>query len=207
MSGRHAAPRRTRTPRSDRRSRPWTPAVVALVGALGLGGGLGTQAFWTDAAEVQGSTLSSGTLNMLVDGNEGNPTAYPWIAIARTNLAPGESAAETLTIGNDGSVPFTVAIEGRAGGSLDPAQVSVTVVRGGTPTDDATYPRTETCTGGTAAWSGALTGTRSALFTEPAIAVAGSSVLCVVFTLSSGAPNSAQGQTYVPIFYLTATQS
>lgn len=181
--------------------------VVALVGALGLVGGLGTQAFWTDAAEVQASTLTSGTLNMLVDGQEGNPTAYPWVAIARTNLAPGESAAEVLTISNAGSVPFTVAVEGRAGGSLDPSQVSVSVVRGGTPTDDATYPRTETCTGGTPVWTGALTGTRAALFTEPAIAVSGSSALCVVFTLSNGAPNSAQGQTYVPVFYLGATQS
>lgn len=181
--------------------------MVALLGALGLVGGLGTHAFWTDAAEVQGSTLTSGSLNMLVDGQEGNPTAYAWVAIARTGLAPGESAAEALTISNAGTVPFTVAVDGRAGGSLDPSQVSVTVVRGGTPTDDATYPRTETCTGGTTVWTGALTGTRAALFDEPSLAVSASSVLCVVFTLSAAAPNTAQGQTYVPIFFLEATQS
>lgn len=181
--------------------------VVALVGALGLVGGLGTQAFWTDAAEVQGSTLTSGTLDLLVDGQQGNPTAYPWGEIARGDLAPGESAAEVLTLANAGSVPFTVAVEGRAGGSLDPSQVSVQVVQGGTATDDATYPRTEQCTGGTSVWTGTLSATRTALFTQPAIAAAASVDLCVVFTLSASAPNSAQGSTYAPVFYLEATQA
>lgn len=182
--------------------------VVAVVGAMGLVGGLGTQAFWTDAAEVQGSTLSSGTLNMLVDGQEGNPTAYPWGEIARGNLAPGESAAEVLTVTNAGSVPFAVAVEARVGGSLDPSHVTVTVVRGATATDDASYPREEDCSGGTGtAWTGTLTATRTALFTEAAIGAGLSVDLCVKFRLSPTAPNSAQGGTYAPVFYLAATQS
>ena len=93
MTGRHAAPRPTRTG-------PWQPGVVALVGALGLVGGFGTQAYWNDQATVTGATVTSGSLDLLVDGVQGNPSTYTWSSLSMTDMSPGESKAGTVTLSN-----------------------------------------------------------------------------------------------------------
>lgn len=200
MSGRHAAPR----PASGGARRA---AVVALVGALGLVGGLGTQAYWNDQATVAGTTLTSGSLDLLVDGQQGNPSTYTWSSLAMSDMAPGESKAATVTLSNAGSVPFTVAATGTASGNLDP-HVTARVVLSGAATTDSTYPRQETCTGGTQTFEDTLGNTGKTVISSTATMASGATrVVCVSLTLATTAPSSMQGKSYTPVFTFTATQA
>lgn len=198
MSGRHVA---------SRRPRPWVPAGVALVGALGLLGGLGTQAYWNDTATVAGQTVTSGSLDLTVDGQQGNPTTYSWTSLSMTDMAPGESKAGTITLGNAGSTPFTVSATAVASGNLDP-HVTARVVPGGAATSDSTYPRQEICTGGTETFNDTLGNSGKTVIASTAtVAPGGTLVLCVSLTLATNAPNSMQGKSYTPVFTFTATQA
>ena len=206
MSGRHAAPRRTRAPRSDRRSRPWTPAVVALVGALGLVGGLGTQAYWNDAATVSGATVTSGSLDLQVAGQD----SYTWTALSISDLAPGESTAESLTISNAGTTPFTVSIASEVSASTEAMRTAVvaTVRSGGAAsTVSATYPREEECAGTITYGPAALPVASTPVFgPSGTIDPGGSLTFCVLLALDAAADNATQSQTYAPSFQVTATQ-
>lgn len=180
---------------------------MALVGALGLAGGLGTQAYWNDAATVSGATITSGSLDLLVDGVQGNPSTYAWSSLAMTNMAPGESKAGTVTLSNAGTTPFTVSATATASGNLDP-HVTARVVLAGSATTDSTYPRQETCTGGTQTFNDTLGNTGKTVVSSTATMAAGTTlVVCVSLTLATNAPNSMQGKSYTPVFTLTATQA
>lgn len=200
MSGRHAAARPSRI------GGTWSPAVLALVGALGLTGGLGTQAYWNDTATVTGDTLTSGSLDLLVDGEQGNPTTYTWISLAMSDMAPGEAKAATLTLKNNGTTPFTVSATATASGNLDP-HVTARVVRAGSATTDTTYPRQEACNGGSQAFNETLGSSgKTVIASTSTINPGGTLVVCVSLTLATDAPNAAQGQSYTPVFVFTATQ-
>ena len=200
MTGRHAAPR-------PARSGVWRPGVVALVGALGLVGGLGTQAYWNDQATVTGQTVTSGSLDLLVDGEQGNPSTYPWASLSMTDMAPGESKAGTVTLSNGGTTPFTVSATATASGNLDP-HVTARVVLAGSATTDSTYPRQETCTGGTQTFNDTLGNSGKTVISSTSTMAAGATlVVCVSLTLATNAPNSMQGKSYTPVFTFTATQA
>lgn len=232
MSGRHALPRRSvaaagGTHRDDSRlavrrgpgrragggsaargARPWTPVIVALVGALGLVGGLGTQAYWNDVETVSGATVTSGSLDLKVEGQD----SYTWAALSMTNMAPGESTAESVTLTNSGTTPFTLSATAAATGSDANAlvsQVTMLVRLADTATSDVTYPRQETCS-----TAGTVTYNDQAVTTTPVTVVAGpvtvqpgdSTTVCVRLTLSPSAGNTLQGKTYTPSFVFTAVQ-
>lgn len=205
MTGRHAAPRRVVSRRV--RGGPWRPGIVALVGALGLVGGLGTQAYWNDQATVTGATVTSGTLDLLVDGVQGNPTTYSWSSLSMTDMAPGESKAGTVTLSNAGTTPFTVAATATASGNLDP-HVTARVVLAGSATTDTTYPRQEACAGGTQTFNDTLGNSGKTVIASTSTLAAGATlVVCVSLTLATNAPNSMQGKSYTPVFTFTATQA
>ncbi len=205
MTGRHVAPRRVVSRRV--RGGPWRPGIVALVGALGLVGGLGTQAYWNDQATVTGATGTSGTLDLLVDGVQGNPATYSWSSLSMTDMAPGESKAGTVTLSNAGTTPFTVAATATASGNLDP-HVTARVVLAGTATTDTTYPRQEACTGGTQTFNDTLGNSGKTVIASTSTMAAGATlVVCVSLTLATNAPNSMQGKSYTPVFTFTATQA
>ena len=200
MTGRHVASR-------PARSGVWRPGVVALVGALGLVGGLGTQAYWTDQATVAGQTVTSGSLDLLVDGQQGNPSTYTWTSLSMTDMAPGESKAGTVTLSNGGTTPFTVSATATASGNLDP-HVTARVVLAGSATTDSTYPRQETCTGGTQTFNDTLGNSGKTVISSTSTMAAGATlVVCVSLTLATNAPNSMQGKSYTPVFTFTATQA
>lgn len=202
MSGRHAAPRRT----APRPARPWTPVVVALVGALGLVGGLGTQAYWNDVETVSGATVTSGSLDLLVEGQQ----SYTWTALDLANIAPGESTAKVLTLNNAGTTPFTISVTGSASASdaalLD--AMRVTVVPGGTVNQTSVvYPRAEDCTGTPSFGPQALTGSETMVLTASDVVDPWDSLtICVRLQLDLAAANETQSDTYTPTFTLTATQ-
>ena len=201
MSGRHAASRPARRV-------PWVPVAAALVGALGLLGGLGTQAFWNDMASVSGTTVTSGTLDLKV----GEQDSYTWSALSIGDIAPGESTAESLTVSNAGSTPFTVSITGSsvtANETLRSA-LQVTVRTGSTATTtSATYPRVEGCsTTGSITFGPATLPAASTTVLGPSAAIpaGGSLTFCVLIAFSSSADNTLQSKTYQPSFVVTATQ-
>lgn len=195
-------------PRSvvPRHPRPWTPVVVALVGALGLVGGLGTQAYWSDVETVSGATVTSGSLDLQVAGQD----SYTWTALSIANMAPGESLAEALTLTNAGTTPFTVSITGAASASLDALRQAmlVTVTRGGgVVAGSAVYPRGEGCSGTTTYGPApvAIAGTPVLGPSDP-VAPGGSLTICVRLLLDAAADNTTQGDDYTPSFTITASQ-
>lgn len=203
MSGRHAAPR-------PRRSRPSIPVVLAFLGAFGLVGGWGTLAYWNDSAGVSGTTVASGSLDLKVGGQD----SYTWSALSISSMAPGESTAESLTISNAGTTPFTVTITSTVNPSGEAIRTAVlaTVASGGTAsTVSATYPRSESCGGsatyGTGQGSVLPSATTTVLGPSATIQPGGSLTFCVRLYFDSAAGNTTMGQTYAPSFTITATQA
>lgn len=204
------------------RAKPKQRGLIALplgaalaVGFIGTLGGAGTLAYWNDTATVQGGTATAGSLDVKVDGEQGNPTTYTWTALQMTDMAPGESVAAALPISNAGTTPFTFSASGTAtgvagsGGASMLPQVTVKVRVGGTASGKATtYPRKETCTGGTETFSAVLDGTVKTVVPTGAVMVPGESTsLCVTLELAAAAPNTVQGASITPTFVVTATQS
>jgi predicted ribosomally synthesized peptide with SipW-like signal peptide len=196
VSGRHAAPRRP----APRPARPWTPVVVALVGALGLVGGLGTQAYWNDVETVSGATITSGSLDLKVAGED----SYTWSGLSVEDLAPGEAHAAALTLTNAGTTPFTVTATGATNGSLA-GYLTFVVTTGGTPSTTTSYPRTGSCSG-TQTFSGLIGGGTTVLTASPTVPAGGTLTICVAVTLSIGTPEGEQDKSSQPIFDFTATQ-
>ena len=86
-------------------------AVLSLGLLLGLTQ-VGTLASWTDSATVQGGGFSSGTLDLKVGESAADQLTGQGGSWTHTNLtlaamAPGESVAKALTVGNGGSVALT----------------------------------------------------------------------------------------------------
>ena len=73
---------------------------------------VGTLASWTDSATVQGGNISSGTLDLTVGDSSANQLSGPggtwtYSTLTLAAMAPGESTAWPLTVGNGGSVALT----------------------------------------------------------------------------------------------------
>ncbi|ANH37490.1 hypothetical protein I601_1048 [Nocardioides dokdonensis FR1436] len=189
--------------------------MLLAVGFVGTLGGATTLAYWNDTATVQGGTATAGSLDVKVDGQQGNPTTYTWMALQMTEMAPGEIVAASLPISNAGTTPFTFTVSGTAtgvagsGGASMLPQVTVKVRVGGTASAKATaYPRKETCSGGTETFSAVLDGTAKPVVPTGAVMVPGGSTsMCVTLELAAGAPNTVQGASMTPTFVVTATQS
>lgn len=189
--------------------------ALLAVGFVGTLGGAGTLAYWNDTSTVQGGTVTAGSLDVKVDGQQGNPSSYAWKALQMTNMAPGERVAASLPISNAGTTPFTYAVTGAATGvpasgvaSMLP-QVTVKAYVGATASARATtYPRKETCSGGTEALTVVLDETTEPVVPSGAVLAPGeSTTLCVTLELAQAAPNDVQGATMTPTFVVTATQS
>lgn len=194
---------------SRRRARLPLLAVSLAVTAAAAAtvGGAGTLGWWNDTARAQGATLGSGSLDLTVDGAQGNPTAYAWTAMALASMAPGESRAAQLTLGNAGTTPFTVGVAVSGTGTLLP-HLAVTVVDGATAANSGSaYPRTGSCTGGGAAATVTPTGTpTTALAATATVPAAGSRTLCVLVALPGTTPGTAQGAGAAVTLDLTAAQ-
>ena len=117
MSQRRPSP----VPPSDRpapaadRSRPSRPAhtrrgvlpdrarmVLAVGGIVGLGAVL-TSAAFSDSAEVTAG-FTAGTLDITVDGEQGNPVPYELVFAGADRIAPGDVVYSPLEVANVGDV-------------------------------------------------------------------------------------------------------
>ena len=180
---RHAAPRRGL--RSAR-----VRAVLGLAVVLGLATP-GTYAHWVDEVQVDGTTISSGTLDLRVDDQD-NVTAYTALDIAP--MVPGSSTAAVLTLRNNGTAPLeytaTTSATNADGKSLGAALV---VKVTGDTTVTGTAPASS-CAGV------ALPGSASSLGgpllpTGRLLAPGASEKLCVQVTLPTTAASALQGAT------------
>lgn len=176
--------------------------VVALLAGLMLGGTQGSYAFWTDRDDVAAGTFTTGTLDLTVNGAQGNPTAYAATDLTLSRMVPGESVAATLTIRNAGDASFTwVPTLAESGNAVLTNALDVTMVRATTAGPmDTSYPRTQGCqAGGTPMPSGA---------TAPSLAIGTQTTLCVLVSMPSTATNEVQNLSgYTLTLSLAATQT
>jgi predicted ribosomally synthesized peptide with SipW-like signal peptide len=157
----------------------------------------GTFAFWTDEVDVEGTTLTSGTIDLKVDGQDA-VSGYATLDLAA--MVPGDSVAAVLTVANSGTAPvrYTAAASG-----THPALSSALAVR---VTDGQTVsgsaPR-RTCPGNVL---GSSAGLGSGLVgSGREVADGGSEQVCVQITLPTGAVETLQGATTDVTLTFTAT--
>lgn len=180
-------------------------AVLALGTVLGIGTVL-TLAAWTDNGSAQ-ATFSTGSIDIKLDGSDGNPTAYDWTNLSASGMGDGTSKYANLVVSNGGTLNFTYQLgvtnsSGDAGlyGAL---RVSATVVPDATTCDAS----------GIAAGAG-----RTVLFTDVAfgsatfaaarsLAAGAHETVCFRVTLPSGSASTLQSKTTTANFLFTATQS
>jgi predicted ribosomally synthesized peptide with SipW-like signal peptide len=177
-------------------------AVMAMGVVLGLGA-IATTALWTDSATVAGTTISTGTLDLKVDGQD-SVTGYTSLNI--TNMVPGASVAAVLTIANAGNVPFTYLASSAAtntpvakdlAGALQLKVTGATSITGASPT--------ATCGGTTLAGTGAALNTGLVTTARP-LSAGTNEKICVQITLPSTAANALQGASTAVTLQFDASQ-
>ncbi|MFC9515175.1 SipW-dependent-type signal peptide-containing protein [Nocardiaceae bacterium NPDC056970] len=176
-----------------------TRAVASLGIVLGLGA-IGTLAAWSDTATATSGVFSTGSVDLRLNGDPGNPTAYNFATLTKSNMMPGNSVAATLPVQNSGVAPFTYTMAAAAATSALAPALLVTVSTG---TSNGTA-----CTGGTAIATDVpmVSGGSANVITTPrTLNDGGSETLCFQVKVSPSAPTTAQGQTVNASFNFTAT--
>ena len=180
-------------------------ALLSLGVALGVGS-VGTLAAWTDDVTISGTTFTSGTLDLQVN----NSDAYVTTSLTTAGMVPGTTAAEVLTVKNNGTVPAKYTLTGGLTGTYatdyNTAAANgllITIRLGGAKSGT-------TCTGGTALVTDqALTSATPTILTKrpttALTAAGGNEVLCFQVKLSDTAPSSLQGKAVTATFTATGT--
>ena len=176
-----------------------TRAVASLGIVLGLGA-IGTLAAWTDTATATSGVFSTGSVDLKLNGDPGNPTAYNFATLTKSNMMPGNSVAATLPVQNAGVGSFTYTMAAAATTSPLAPFLKVTVSTG---TSNGTV-----CSGGApvAADVPLVSGGSVNVITTPReLASGGSETLCFQVKVDPAATTAAQGQTVSASFNFTAT--
>jgi predicted ribosomally synthesized peptide with SipW-like signal peptide len=178
-------------------SRPRAIASLGIV--LGLGA-IGTLAAWSDAATATSGVFSTGSIDLQLNGNQGNPTAYGFATLTKTGMMPGTSVAATLPVQNTGSTPFNYTMVANATSSTLAPQLKVLISTG--------------TSNGTACSGGAVIANNVALVSggqanlipmARPLANGASETLCFQVTLDANAPTTVQNQTVNASFNFNAT--
>lgn len=198
-AGRHAAGRPgVKVRRALRSARLRAALGLAVVLALATPG---TYAHWTDEVQVSGTTITSGTIDLRVDGQD-QVTGYTTLDIVP--MVPGNSTAAVLTVRNNGTAPLKYTASTSAtnvdGKSL--AAALVVKVTGDASTTGST-PAT-TCAGVS------LPGTATSLdgpmlSTGRLLAPEASENVCVQITMPPNAASALQGATTTIGIAITGT--
>ncbi len=141
-----------------------------------------TLAFWTDQANLS-SPVSSGTVTI----HAGGTTDYT-MPFSGTDLVPGESAAQSLSLSNGGSIPLKWTAEGKGAGGLTTLKVQTYYGSNAAATNGTSNgKRVGSCTGNTGGTFDVTPGgTPSTVVTVPQTLVTGSTgktKFCVKVTL------------------------
>ncbi|CAM3034162.1 SipW-dependent-type signal peptide-containing protein [Skermania piniformis] len=180
---------------------PRTRALLTLGTVFGLGA-VATLAAWSDTATATSGILSTGTVDLALAGNQGNPAPYAFVGLSKTGMLPGHSVAATLPVQNVGSLPLQYTMTAAGAGTV--AQYLTVAVFTGAASNTAT---TGSCSGGQLG-STVLGATTTVVPTRgPLAATGGNETLCFLVTLSAAAPASAQNQSATATFTFAATAS
>jgi predicted ribosomally synthesized peptide with SipW-like signal peptide len=194
--------RRRRAPR-----RYWRGVASARVrAALGLGvvltvGVTSTFAYWTDSITVSGATITAGTIDLKVNGND---TVTGFTTLNISTMVPGNSTAAVLTIANTGTAPlkYTGSTTATNADGKNLAGALTVKVTGDTATS-GTAPAVA-CAGTALAGAG-TTLNGSLLSSGRQLAAGASEKVCVQVTLPAAASTSLQGATTSVVVTLTGT--
>ncbi|GAB3567324.1 TasA family protein [Spelaeicoccus albus] len=174
---------RSKNPRTGR-----IRALVAVCGVFGLGA-VSTLAAWTDDATAT-ATFSSGSIDLRLDGDQGNPDAYQLTSLSVDGMKPGDTTAALLPVQNKGTLPFGYRMTVGASTSNAFSQALTIAVTSGTVSGSGTAAE---C-GGTALMGPTSIATSPVMKRTAAVAAGTSDRLCIEVALPSGADNEAQGQ-------------
>ncbi|QBJ97346.1 hypothetical protein ERC79_16420 [Rhodococcus sp. ABRD24] len=186
---------RVRTLLTGRRPR----AIASLGIVLGLGA-IGTLAAWSDTATATSGVFSTGSVDLQLNGDPGNPTAYAFATLTKSNMLPGNSVAATLPVQNAGSTSFEYTMDAAATTSPLAPFLKVTISTG---TSNGTV-----CSGGTpiATDVALVSGGSANLITAPRTLDNGvSETLCFQVKVDPAATTAVQGQTVNASFNFAAT--
>jgi len=202
---RGAKPGRRRAQR-QRRSGRAIAGVAATVGAVVLLTGPGTLAYWADAGSMTSGTFGAGTLDLTLNSNQGNPSAWANTTFALSTMVPGEAIANSFPVQNAGTVTFTYTATATASGSLAPYLTFEAYV-GGTATNGTSGGlRTASCSG-TSMSSLTLTASdQTVIGTAQSVAASASQNVCLKATLATTAPSSVQGASATATYTFSAKQ-
>jgi predicted ribosomally synthesized peptide with SipW-like signal peptide len=187
--------RRKRTRVSQR-----VQALLALC-ILALPASVGTFAFWTDDVVITGTTFSTGTLDLRVNGLD-TVTGYTTMNLG--TMVPGNSVAGVLTVRNNGTAALKyTAVTAATNTDAKNLRGALVVKVTGDTSVTGTSPAA-TCAG--TALSGTSTVLNAGLVTTGRLlAAATEEKLCVQVTLPSSAASSLQGATTDVTFTFTGT--
>ncbi|HET7735082.1 MAG TPA: TasA family protein [Nocardioidaceae bacterium] len=206
-AGKHRAlkPGRRRAERKPRSGRA-VVGIVATVGAVVLLTGPGTLAYWADSGSMDSGTFGAGTLDLTLDSNQGNPTAWANTSFALSAMVPGEAVATSFPVQNAGTVTFTYTATATASGALAPYLTFEAYV-GGTATNGTSGGlRTASCSG-TSMSSLVLTGSdQTVIGSAQTVAASASQNVCLKATLATNAASAAQGQSATATYTFNAKQ-
>ena len=191
----HAAARGRRRPR---RAIPSVLRSARLRAVLGLGivavlGTTGTFAFWTDDVVISGTTFTTGTIDLQVNGSNAI-AGYTTLSLA--TMVPGNTVAGVLTIRNNGTAPLKYTAVTTATntdtknlrGSLEVKVTGDAAVTDSSPT--------ATCNG--TALAGTATSGRL-------LAAGATETICVQVKLADAAASALQGATTDVVLTFTGT--
>lgn len=169
-------------------------AIMSVGIVLGLGA-VGTLAAWTDNATATSGVFSTGSIEMKLNGDPGDPTAYGFTALTKTGMMPGDSVTATLPVQNTGAAQFKYTMAATATGEAALAPfMKVTVLD-------------QSCTTPIAGPVGLSTTAATPIITtgRQLAANTGSETLCFKVALDTGVLSAQQNKSINVSFQFAAT--
>lgn len=196
--------RRTDLARTLRSTRTKALLSLGVVAALGASG---TFALWNDTVAVSGTTISSGSIDLLVNGDADDAVAFSSINVSA--LLPGQTTAGVITVNNAGLSPLTYyATQAITGTAFPAATLTVKMTAAAATTGGPGVGGT--CAGATLAGTagGFVTGDFiGSLASQRPLAVGATETFCVQATLAANADQTSySAKTTNVALTFTATQ-
>lgn len=174
-------------------------ALLALGGVLGLGA-VSTLASWTDDATAT-AQFTSGTIDLALDGAQGNPDPYKLTSLTVDDFKPGDSRAATLPVQNAGTLPFTYRMTVSAATANTLSKSLTVTVTTGSVSGSGNH---SSCNGETILETAKVSGS-PVLERSTSIPPSQDETLCLEIGLAATTPNDAQGQSTSVDFAFRAT--